>query len=124
MGENVFTKRDYVRTNNFAVHAKASADGKHWHEVKVPNIAAGGLLILTDREHKLDDELWFDLRIDPRLAIIVPIELKLKGVVKVDRGMHDDKRMYAIIFSEISANDQIRLDEIVKKAIAKYGDYS
>lgn len=122
--EDVFTKRDYVRTNNFAVHAKVSADGKTWYEVQVPNIAAGGLLILTDREQKIDDELWFDLRIDPRIAIIVPIQLKLKGVVKVDRGMHDDKRMYAIIFSEITANDQIRLDEIVKKAIAKYGDYS
>ncbi|MCL2719507.1 MAG: PilZ domain-containing protein [Lachnospiraceae bacterium] len=120
--DDVFTKRDYVRTNNFTVSAKISEDGKIWHEVKVPNIAAGGLLILTDRDYAPSDVLWFDLKIDPRLAIIVPITLKIKGVVKVDRGIYDDKRMYAIVFTDISLSDQIRLDELVHMAAHKYGD--
>ena len=120
--EDVFTKRDYVRTNNFTVSAKISENGGVWHEVKVPNIAAGGLLILTERDYEPGDTLWFDLKIDPRIAIIVPISIKLKGIIKVDRGIHDDKRMYAVIFSEISDSDQIRLDELVRMAIQKYGD--
>ena len=119
---DVFTKRGYVRTNNFSVSARISENGKAWSDVKVPNISAGGILIHTEKEYKPGDTVWFDLTIDPRLAIIVPISFKSKGEVKRDYGVHDDKNIYAIVFTEMSANDQIRLDELVHMAAHKYGE--
>ena len=120
--EEVFTKRDYVRTNNFTVSARISKDGKVWHEVKVPNIAAGGLLIHTDQDFICGEEVWFDMKIDPRIVRIVPISVKTKGVVKVERGDYADKHQYAITFTQMSTSDQIRLDELVHMAAHKYGD--
>ena len=120
--EDLFTKRDYVRTNNFTINAKISKDGKVWHEVKVPNIAAGGLLFLTERDYQCGDEVWFDMKIDPRLARIVPVTMKLKGSVRVGRDDMADKHQYALMFTDISTSDQIRLDELVHMAAHKYGD--
>ena len=122
--EELFTKRDYVRTNNFTINAKISKDGRVWHEVNVPNIAAGGLLILTEKDYQCGDEVWCDMKIDPRIARIVPINMKLKGSVRVmrERGDLNDKHQYAVMFTEISASDQIRLDELVHMAAHKYGD--
>ncbi|MCL2253446.1 MAG: PilZ domain-containing protein [Lachnospiraceae bacterium] len=121
--EQGYTKRDYVRTNNFSVNAKISEDGKVWQKVKVPNIAAGGLLFLTDNVYEPGHELWFNLEIDTKITIVVPISVKLKGVIKVDRGLEEQLHMYAVIFTDISKSDQIRLDELVRMAIAKYGDF-
>lgn len=121
--EQSFSKRDYVRTNSFKVNAKISEDGKVWYDVKVPNIAAGGLLVLTSREYKAGDELWFNLEIDPCITYVIPIKIRLKGIVKNDRGLYGNERMYAVVFSEISTGDQIRLDELVHMAISRYGDY-
>jgi hypothetical protein len=122
--EQVFSRRGYVRTDNFAVDAKTSENGKDWHDVSVPNIAAGGLLFETDYEHKEGDELWFNLLIDPRIAIVIPVSVKAKGAIKSDRGIHSGKHMYAVEFvpGGISSDDQIRLDELVRLAVAKYGE--
>jgi len=120
--EDLFTKRDYVRTNNFSINARISKDGKVWHEVNVPNIAAGGLLIHTNQDFCCGEEVWFDMKIDPRLARIVPISVKTKGIVRVERGEYADQHQYAITFTEISSGDQIRLDELVHMAAHKYGD--
>jgi len=120
--EDVFTKRDYVRTNNFSVSARISKDGRVWNEVKVPNIAAGGLLIHTDQDFTCGEEVWFDMKIDPRIARIVPISVKTKGIVRVERGDYADQHQYAITFTEISSGDQIRLDELVHMAAHKYRD--
>jgi hypothetical protein len=118
----VINKRDYVRTNNFSIDAKISEDGQEWYSVKVPNVAAGGLIFLTEREYKPGDVLTFEMRIDPRIIIVIPINMKFKGTVKSDRGQEDGKNMYAVVYSEISNDDQIRLDELVRLAIARYGE--
>jgi hypothetical protein len=120
--EQVFSKRGYVRTDHFAVEAQTSEDGKDWHSVNVPNIAAGGLLFETDYVHQQGDALWFNLRIDPRIVIVIPISVKARGVINSDRGVHGGKHVYAVEFVEISSDDQIRLDELVRLAIAKYGE--
>jgi hypothetical protein len=120
--EQVYSKRGYVRTDNFTIVAKTSEKGKDWHDVTVPNISAGGLLLETDFVHNQGDVLWFNLQIDPRIAIVIPINVKTKGVINSDRGIHGNKHMYAVEFVEISSDDQIRMDELVRLAIAKYGD--
>jgi hypothetical protein len=116
------TKRDYARTDNFSVDAKISANKKEWFRVQVPNIAAGGLLFITDRQYQLGDLLYFDLRIDPRITIIIPISFNIRGEIKHDRGVEAGKHTYAVTFTEITPNDQIRLDELVRLANVKYGE--
>jgi hypothetical protein len=118
----VINKRDYVRTNNFSIDAKISEDGKDWFTVKVPNIAAGGLIFLTERSYKPGDVLNFELRIDPRIIIVIPLNMRFKGVIKSDRGPQEGKNMYAVVFSEITTDDQIRLDELVRLTISRYGE--
>ncbi|MDR0220210.1 MAG: PilZ domain-containing protein [Lachnospiraceae bacterium] len=118
----VINKRDYVRTNNFSIDAKISQDGKDWSTVKVPNIAAGGLIFLTDKELKVGETLDFELRIDPRIIIVIPLNMKFKGVIKSDRGPQEGKNMYAVVYTEISSDDQIRLDELVRLTISRYGE--
>jgi hypothetical protein len=120
--EQVYSRRGYVRTDNFSVDAKTSENGNDWHDVTVPNIAAGGLLFETDYVHKEGDPLWFNLLIDPRIAIVIPVSVRAKGVIKNERGTHSGKNVYAVEFIEISSDDQIRMDELVRLAIAKYGE--
>lgn len=115
--------REYVRTDSWSVVAKVSRDenAEQWTEVKIPNVAAGGLLFLTDLEFADDDELWFDLLIDPMMpGIAGKIPMKVKGVVRGDRGIKDGLHAYSAVFTMISKGDRIRLDELVRMTNVKY----
>ena len=111
------SSRGYVRTDNWSVDAKVSKekDAEDWIPVGVPNIAAGGLLFTTDNEFEIGDELWISLMIDPLTpGITSKIPMTVKGAVNVDRGKTAGKHSYAIRFIEISNNDQVRLDELIR----------
>ncbi|MDR0248658.1 MAG: PilZ domain-containing protein [Oscillospiraceae bacterium] len=127
MGENFndplhVTKRDYVRTSNWSVDAKYSKDNHAWLEAEIPNIAAGGLLMLADEGLQKDDEIWVDLIIDPILGPSIPVHIKAKAVVKAERAPQEHKHSYAVVFTDISQEDKIRLDELVRMTIAKSPD--
>ena len=115
--------REYVRTDNWSIVAKVCRDeytGK-WVDVKIPNVAAGGLLFLTEATFEVGETLCFDLLIDPMTpGISGKIPMKAKGVVRGDRGMRDGLHAYSVEFTEISKSNRIRLDELVRMTNYKY----
>ena len=108
--------RQYVRTDNWSVTASISKDGSaQWHDASVLDIAAGGLLFLTDSSYDKGDSLRFDLSIDPMApGISQIIQMKVAGTITDDRGIRDGKRAYSVKFTEISNKDRIRIDELVR----------
>ena len=110
--------REYVRTDNWSISAKIRRDSEvgPWFDVKMPNIAAGGALILTGKPFEVGEEVWIDLEIDPITpGITRKIPMKFKSVVRSDRGLTDGLNTYSIEFTGISKNDRTRLDELVHK---------
>ena len=117
------TSRAYVRTNAWSVTAKVSKDeaAEEWYDALVLDMAAGGLLFLSEIAHETGDELWFDLQIDPMTpGISGKIPMKVKGEVKGHRGKRNGMNSYSIAFTDISKNDRIRLDELVRMTISSY----
>jgi hypothetical protein len=115
--------RDYVRTDNWSVTAKLSkeADASEWFDIKVTNMAAGGLLFLTDMTFETGDTIWIDMKIDPLApGIFGTIPLKVTGVIRGSRGTIEGKQAYAVEFTEISKSDRIRLDELVRMTNYKF----
>jgi len=116
--------RDYIRTSNWNIHAKISADKKQWFDVQVPNISANGLLFLTDRSYEKDDTVWFDLKIAPMaIGPDFKVNINVKAIVQSDRGTQDNMRIFSVKFTEISDSDTIQLDELVRLTVSKYGNY-
>ena len=108
--------REYVRTGNWSVTAKVGKDDTElWDEVPVLDIAAGGILFLSDTPYVIGDKLWFSLKIDP-MAPGIPrkISIKVKGKIVGDRGIRDGKHTFSVKFTEISSCDRIRIDELVR----------
>jgi len=94
---------------------------ERWSDAYVLDIAAGGLLFLTDTSYKMGELLWFDLQIDPMTpGISQKIIMKVKGEIIGDRGVRDGKRSYSVRFAEISNEDRIRIDELVRMTNYKY----
>jgi len=115
--------REYVRTDSWSVIAKVSRDDatEKWYVVQIPNIAAGGLLFRADTTFEEGEVLIIDMQIDPLApGITGKIPMKVKGVVKGDRGMIDGLHAYSIVFTEISSSDRIRLDELVRMTNYKF----
>jgi hypothetical protein len=115
-------KRDYVRTSYWSVEAKFSKDNRTWFDADVPNIAAGGVLLLTSRPLYKGDTIWIKLTIDPILGPSMAIRVSAKALIVADRGVQDEMNAFAASFTEISQSDQIRLDELVRLTIAKNPD--
>ena len=117
------TNRAYVRTNTWSVTAKVSKDetAEEWFDALVLDMAAGGLLFLTDVSHETGDQLWFDLLIDPMTpGIHGKIPMKVEGEVRGNRGMRNGMNSYSVAFTVISKSDKIRLDELVRMTINSY----
>ena len=116
-------QREYVRTDNWSIIAKINKDkdSDQWDDVKIPNMAAGGLLFLSDIPFAAGDLLWFDLLIDP-MAPGIPgkIPVKLQGEVCGIREAPNNQNAYSVEFVEISKGDRIRLDELVRMTNYKY----
>ena len=110
-------QREYVRTDSWSISAKVcrETDPEKWFDVRVPNIAAGGALLLTEAAFELGEELRIDMEIDPMApGIARKVPMKAKGVIKSDRGSKEGKYTYSVEFTEISKNDKTRLDEMVR----------
>jgi len=115
--------REYVRTDCWSVIAKTCKEenGYNWLEVRIPNIAAGGLLFLSSEQYEAGDYLWFDLQIDPMTpGVVGNIRMKVKGQIKGDRGKREGLHSYSVEFTEISKSDRIRLDELIRMTNFKY----
>ena len=117
--------RQYVRTDNWSVKAKASegeSDKGRWFDVKISEISAGGFLCEKDMVFKKGDTLWFKLHIDPMIpGISDEIKMKVKGVVRSDRGKSESGLSYGIEFVEIAEPDRLRLDALVTRTISRFG---
>jgi len=106
-----------VRTAVWSVGARISKDSdvKQWFDVRVIDIAANGLLFLTDIMWNVGDMLWFELFIDPIMpGIYEKIQMKVKARIVGDRGIQDSMSAYGVEFAEISEADKIRLDELIR----------
>jgi len=115
--------RAYVRTDNWAISAKIGddRDAAQWREIKVLDMAAGGMLILTDTPCVIGDEKWFDLLIDPMTpGVRGKIPMMIKGEIKGDRGSRDGLSSFSVAFTDISQSDRIRLDELIRITTQKY----
>ena len=108
--------RRYVRTGNWSISAVAGKeDAEKWSDVSVHDIAAGGLLFTSEMPYETGDLLRFDLLIDPMApGIARRIPMNVKGKITEERSMRDGKRTYSVIFTEISRDDRVRLDELVR----------
>ena len=109
--------RAYVRTNTWSVTAKVSGDeaSGEWYDALVLDMAAGGLLFLTEITYETGVSLWFDLQIDPMTpGISGKIPVKAKGEIRGNRGMRNGMNSYSVAFTDISKSDRIRLDELVR----------
>ena len=121
------TNRAYVRTNTWSVTALVSRDEtcEEWADALVLDLAAGGLLFLSEDKHETGDALWFDLHIDPMTpGIPGKIPVKAKGEVRGNRGIRNGMNSYSVAFTEISKTDKIRLDELVRLTINSYSSDS
>ena len=125
--EEYTINRSYVRTNTWSVTAKVSTDATEdeddveWVDALVLDMAAGGLLFLSDIPHVTGDLLWFDLLIDPMApGFYGKIKMKARGEVKGNRGMRNGLNSYSVEFTEISKGDRIRLDELVRMTNSGY----
>ena len=116
------TKRNYVRTDSWAVTATVSKDAiAQCKNVPVPDIAAGGLLFLSDIPFEQGDLLQFDLHIDPMApGISRKIRIKTTGEITGDRGTRDGKHAFSVKFTDISKGDSIRIDELIRMTNYKY----
>jgi len=117
------SNRAYVRTNTWSVTAKVSKDESavEWFDALVLDMAAGGLLFLSEITHETGDALWFDLQIDPMTpGIHGKIPMKMKGEVRGNRGMRNGMNSYSVAFTDISKSDRIRLDELVRMTNSAY----
>ena len=117
--------REYVRTENWSVVAKTSKDGdaepEQWTSVQVPDLAAGGILFLTDITYEKGDSMWFDLQIDPMTpGVYGTIKIKTKGEIKAVRGKREELNAYAVAFLDMTDSDKIRLDELVRLTNFRY----
>ena len=114
--------RQYVRTGNWSVTSKVSKDDtQQWSDAPVLDIAAGGLLFLTDQPYKIGDLLRFDLYIDPMApGISRTIKMTAKGEITGNRGVRDGKTALSVKFTEISKSDRIRIDELIRITNYKY----
>jgi len=114
--------RDYIRTTSWRIEAKVSEDGKTWVEVQVPNISASGLLFMAEKKYQKGDNISFIMNISP--IVVGPdftVKMKLNAVIKSDRGQQEGLYCYAVKFTDISLGDQIRLDELMRITVSKYG---
>jgi hypothetical protein len=116
------TKRNYVRTDSWAVTATVSKDAiAQCKNVPVPDIAAGGLLFLSDIPFEQGDLLQFDLHIDPMApGISRKIRIKTNGEITGDRGTRDGMHAFSVKFTDISKGDRIRIDELIRMTNYKY----
>jgi len=114
--------RQYVRTGSWSVSALVSKkDANEWIGAHVLDIAAGGLLFLTEMPCEEGDLLQFDLQIDPMTpGISRRIPMKATGEITGDRGVRDGKRAYSARFTDISKEDRIRIDELIRMTNYKY----
>jgi len=114
--------RQYVRTGNWSVSAFVSRDDTDpWSDALVLDIAAGGLLFITDTSYEKGDLLRFDLQIDPMTpGISRKIPMKVIGEIISNRGIRDGKQAFSVKFTEISKEDRIRIDELIRMTNYKY----
>jgi len=114
--------RQYVRTGNWSITAIVSkADTQQWGDASVKDIAAGGLLFLTDMPYQKGDLLRFDLQIDPMTpGISRKIRMKASGEIIGDRGTREGRYAFSVRFTEISREDRIRIDELVRLTNYQY----
>ena len=114
--------RDYIRTDSWRIEAKISSDDKEWSEIQVSNISASGLLFSSGKQYKCGDTMWISLIIAP--IVVGPdltMKMKVQAEINNDRGEQEGQHCYAVKFTEISLGDQIRLDELMRITVAKYG---
>ena len=116
MMENLIN-REYVRTDNWSVTAKVCRenDSANWSDVEMPNIAAGGALIVTETLFETGEVILIDMEIDPVTpGISRKIPIESKGVIRGDRGTKEGKHIYSVEFKGMSSKDRTRLDELVR----------
>ena len=117
-----YNNRSYARISNWNIDAKLSEDGNQWFDANVIDIAASGLFFLTDRPYAEGDSLWFDMLIDPKIIEVhKKIKLKVKAIIRSDRGVKNNLRAFGAEFIEISDSDTIRLDELIRVTNERYG---
>ena len=116
------------RTNNWKISAKISEATKEWFEVKVPDISAGGLMFRTERTYQDGDALHFDLLVDPVMhdiyGKIKEMHIKAKAVIVSHRNSKNNTNSFGVKFTEMAAGDRVRLDELIRLTIMKYGNDS
>jgi len=107
---------------NWSVNALVSKNGaEQWSDARVLDIAAGGLLFIADMSYEKGDMLRLDLEIDPMTpGISRKIPVKVTGEITACRGVRDGKLSYSVRFTEISKEDRIRIDELVRMTNYKY----
>jgi len=114
-------QRDYIRTDNWSISATISrvdSDGQDEqnYDARIPNIAAGGALFLSDAPFEKGEAIWINMEVDPLSpGITRTIPMKVKGVIRGDRGMREGLHSYSVEFTVISNSDRIRLDELIQK---------
>ena len=117
-----YNNRSYARISNWNIDAKISEDGSTWFDAHVVDIAASGLFFLTDKPYNEGAVLWFDMSIDPKIIEVRNrIKMKVKAVIRSDRGVKNNLRAFGAEFTEISDSDTIRLDELIRITNVRYG---
>ncbi|MCL2580483.1 MAG: PilZ domain-containing protein [Oscillospiraceae bacterium] len=120
--ENYQVQRAYVRTDNWAISAKAASEknAEKWSVVKVTEISAGGLLFHTDTPYNIGDHLWFQLHINPMIPRIFEFEMLVRGEIKNRREHQNNIQNYGVQFTMISDGDRMKLDELIMRTVSIY----
>ena len=103
--------RRTAQRKDLNVVAKVSKNSQEWVDAHVADISCGGLRFQIDRQFTIGDILRFDLYIT---NVMRDIKLKVKGEVIGELGVKDGMHAYRVEFKEISDEDRINLDELIK----------
>jgi hypothetical protein len=106
-----FNRRVYMRREDPFMAADSSDDKSEWEVVSVKNVSSGGLKFLSEKLYEKGDVLWFSLRVvSPRTEY----RRVVKSEVLNNYGNVAKKHAYGVIFKEMSNNDHITLDEVLR----------
>ena len=123
---NIGIRREYVRTDDWDITAKVSADTQKWFDVKVSDMSAGGLMFHFNSDagfdivYKENDIVCLDVHINPRMLHIGDIRIEAKAVIK---SVRESGGGYAVgaEFAELPQNTKIHLDEVISWTKTRYG---
>ncbi|MDP4182500.1 MAG: PilZ domain-containing protein [Bacillota bacterium] len=109
----VSEKRKYQRCTNAVCKIMLSCDKKHWEEIDLCDISAGGLKFTAKKDLESNANYYFDISVYNMLS---EFNLKFEASM-VRKEVNGNENNYAVKFINVNKYNQIQLDEVIESRI-------